>query len=356
MRENNIPPLMPALVWEAPRQMMLRQQPVPTPLADEVLVRVAYAGICGSELSGYLGHNALRVPPLVMGHEFSGVIVAAGSQAAQEYPQLREGTPVTANPLGYCGECAYCQRGLNQLCIQRKLIGAHRPGAFAGYLSLPAKQIVPLPAGLGQAAAALSEPVACAVRIVEQTGLSTDETLDETILVVGAGTIGLFTLQVLQLQGAQRVFISEVNPERRAAAAKLGGEALDPQAVDVVKVIRDATSGYGAAAAVDAVGMASTRAQCIAACRSTGTVILSGLHEETGSLPSAEIIRREITLRGSFAYSPQNFNRAVELLAQNAVRLDEWTVQAPLAEGGDWFDRLVTGSGIAKVLLTPVTS
>jgi threonine dehydrogenase-like Zn-dependent dehydrogenase len=351
MSEIDIPSVMPVLVWEAPRQMVLRQGPVPAPLADEVLVRVAFAGICGSELSGYLGHNALRVPPLVMGHEFSGVIVALGSQVVQAYPQLREGMLVTANPLGYCGECVFCQRGLNQLCVQRKLIGAHRPGAFAGYMSLPAKQVLPLPAGLSLRTAALSEPVACAVRIVESAG----SIQGEVVFVAGAGTIGLFTLQVLLLQGAQRVFISDINAERRAAAAKLGGEALDPQAADVVKIVREATGGYGAAAAVDAVGMASTRAQCIAATRSTGTVILSGLHEESGSLPSAEVIRREIILRGSFAYSPQNFGQAVNLLAQNAVRLDEWMVQAPLAEGGAWFDRLVAGSGTAKVLLTPGT-
>ena len=100
---------MQALVWEAPHQMNLRDLPIPSPSPDEVLVKVAYVGICGSELSGYLGHNALRVPPLVMGHEFSGEIVALGANALQHNPKLSVGQMVTANPMVYCGQCAYCQ-------------------------------------------------------------------------------------------------------------------------------------------------------------------------------------------------------------------------------------------------------
>src|SRR5512138_883990 len=115
---------MKALVWEAPRVMAMREQAEPVAKPGEVVLKVAYAGICGSELSGYLGHNALRVPPLVMGHEFAGQIAALGAGAAERNPALRVGMPVTINPLAYCGECEYCKRGLNQLCVNRKLIGA----------------------------------------------------------------------------------------------------------------------------------------------------------------------------------------------------------------------------------------
>jgi threonine dehydrogenase-like Zn-dependent dehydrogenase len=340
---------MPALVWVAPRKMEMQVKPVPVVQEEEVLIKVAYAGICGSELGGYLGHNALRVPPLVMGHEFSGEIVSLGRQAQAQYPNLHPGTRVTANPLVYCGKCEYCQKGVNQLCANRKLIGAARPGAFAQYISVPAQQVIVLPEAIPMENGALAEPVACGVRIAELAG----PVKDEAVLVVGAGTIGLCALQALLLQGAKRVFISDINPERLAAGARLGGEALDPRAVDVVKTVRQATGGRGVTAAVDAVGSAATRLQCVSATRSTGTVILSGLHEETSAMPAADIIRREIVARGSFAYSPANFARAVELLAQGSVHLEPWTVQAPLSEGGAWFDRLVEGTGVAKVLLVP---
>jgi threonine dehydrogenase-like Zn-dependent dehydrogenase len=322
---------------------------VPAVHDDEVLIKVAYAGICGSELSGYLGHNALRVPPLVMGHEFSGVIVALGSQAQAINPALEMGTRVTANPLIYCGKCEPCRQGLNQLCANRKLIGAHRPGAFAGYLSIPAQQVIPLPEPMPLEMGALAEPAACGVRIGELAG----PVGGEAALVLGAGTIGLFALQALLLQGAHPVFIADLNPERLSAGAALGGQPLDSRQVDVVKTVREATGGRGAAAAVDAVGTAGTRTQCVAATRTSGTVILSGLHEEHSAIPAADVIRREIILRGSFAYTPANFARGVELLAHGKMRLEAWTIQAPLGEGGAWFDRLVEGTGVAKVLLVP---
>ncbi len=342
---------MQSLVWEAPYQMVLREADRPVLQPEEVLIQVAFAGICGSELSGYMGQNALRTPPLVMGHEFSGEIVALGERALERNPRLALGQPVTVNPMVYCGTCEYCQQGLNQLCSRRRLIGAHRPGAFAGFTAAPAWMVIPLPTALGLRAGAMTEPVACGVRAAG----STRAARGETVLVVGAGAIGLLTLQALLLKGAGRVFIADTDPQRLAAGKALGGEALDPRQVNVIEAVREATAGRGAAAAVDAVGKAVTRAQCIAATRSGGTVVLSGLHEETSSLPVADVIRREITLHGSFCYTPADFDEAASLLAQGKVTLDAWIVEAPLADGGAWFERLSAENpgGIAKVLLRP---
>lgn len=348
---TSIPEKMHSLVWEAPHKMVMHDVVPPVFQPEEVLIQVAYAGICGSELSGYLGHNALRIPPLVMGHEFSGEIAALGERALERNPHLSLGQAVTANPMVYCGACEYCKEGLNQLCTNRRLIGAHRPGAFAGFTAVPAWMIVPLPGPLGLRAGALTEPVACGVRAAHWTGAAHGE----TVLVVGAGTIGLLTLQTLLLAGIGRVFITDTDPDRLAAGKALGGEALDPRQVNVVKTVRDATGGRGAAAAIDAVGKAITREQCISSTRAGGTVVLSGLHEETSSMPVADIIRREITLHGSFCYTPSDFQEAVSLLAQGKVNLDPWIVEAPLADGGPWFERLSAENpgGVAKVLLRP---
>ncbi len=341
---------MKALVWEGPRLTTLREQPAPTPGPDEVLVKVAYAGICGSELSGYLGHSALRVPPLVMGHEFSGTIAAFGPDAQTRHPALRDGMPVTVNPLSSCGQCDYCRRGQNQLCPSRALIGAGRPGAYAEYVTAPADLVAPLPPGMTLQTGALTEPAAVAVRIGEMAGR-----LDgEDALVVGAGPIGLLALQALQQQGARRVYITDLDQERLAMGADLGGAALDASRVDVPKVVRERTGGAGVPVAVDAVGASATRAECVVATRSGGLVVLTGLHEETGPIPAADVIRREIILRGCFAYSPANFADALGRLARGEMRLAPWMVEAPLAEGGQWFDRLIDAPGnVAKVLLVP---
>ncbi|MEM7031248.1 MAG: alcohol dehydrogenase catalytic domain-containing protein [Chloroflexota bacterium] len=341
---------MRSLVWEGPRIMTMHNGPELEPEADEVVIKVSYAGICGSELSGYLGHNALRVPPVVMGHEFSGEIVSVGSDVQAQYAPLSVGKAVTANPLIDCNTCEYCQRGVNHLCLSRQLIGAHRPGAYAEYVSVPAKMVSVLPDGLSLRLGALVEPVGVGVRIGEMAG----DVQGQDVLIVGAGPIGLLALQVLQTKGAKRVFIADLSPERLAMGEALGGEILNPASVDVVQSVLDATGGRGVSVSVDAVGLAVTRTQCVSATCATGTLILSGLHEETSEVPAADIIRREIVVRGCFAYSPDNFAEAIQLLLEDKIRLDPWIVEAPLTEGGPWFDRLIDEPGdVSKVLLVP---
>jgi threonine dehydrogenase-like Zn-dependent dehydrogenase len=285
-----------------------------------------------------------------MGHEFAGEIVAVGDEVADLKPELAAGTWVTVNPLASCGDCPPCRRGLNQLCLNRRLIGAHRPGANAEYVAAPAPSVFPLPQGMSLRIGALTEPVGVGVRIGELAGPLTGE----TVLIIGAGPIGLLALQMLQIQGAARIFVADLDRERLAMGEALGGVPLDPRSVKVVETVREATSGVGVPVAVDAVGMAVTRSQCVAATQATGKVILSGLHEETSAMPAADIIRREIVVQGSFAYSPANFAEGLQLLAEGAIRLDPWIIEAPLAEGGHWFDRLVDAPGdVAKVLLVP---
>ena len=177
---------------------------------------------------------------------------------------------------------------------------------------------------------------------------------EQDCLIIGAGPIGLLSLQMLRLNGAARVFIAEIDEARLAMGEALGGIPLQPRALDTVEAVMEATVGEGAAVSVDAVGTATTREQCVAATRAGGTLVLSGLHEETSAMPVAAMIRNEIVARGCFAYSPANFARALDLLGQGAIRLDPWIHEAPLAEGGRWFERLIDAPGdVSKVLLTP---
>ena len=232
---------MKALIWEAARTMSMREEKQPEAPADEILVKVDYVGICGSELSGYLGHNALRVPPLIMGHEFAGEIVAVGPMVPTLRPDLTMGSLVTVNPLWYCGECARCAAGYTQLCGNRRLLGAHRPGAFAEYISVPAKLALTLPEGMDSRIGSLTEPVGCAVRIAELAG----DVSGSDCLIIGAGPIGLLSLQMLKLRGAERVFIAEIDSARLAMGEALGGIAIQPMETDTAQAVLDATGGDG---------------------------------------------------------------------------------------------------------------
>ena len=329
---------MSALVYEAPLQMNIRQLPIPVPQADEVLIRVSYSGICGSELSGYEGKNSLRKPPLVMGHEFSGHIEAIGN--AVDRPELKVGAAVTANPIVSCRQCRYCLSGKQQLCPERKLLGAHLPGSNAEFVAIRADALVLIPPELPLTMAALVEPAACAVHAAALAAPAHDE----QALVVGAGPIGLMVIQALVDRGIRQVFCIDLNVERLAMAEKLGAvpvtfDSLASQPVDIV---------------VDAVGASVTRQGCGRVVRSGGRIIWIGLHESDTALPVNDFIRREIATYGSFAYTPIDFENALKALAEKRILLeDTWTQIEPLENGTSCFEKLLHGAPISKIWLRP---
>ena len=329
---------MSALVYEAPLQMNMREVPSPVIQPDEALIRVAYSGICGSELSGYEGKSSLRQPPLVMGHEFSGHIDALGS--AVDRPELKVGAAVTANPLVSCRQCRYCLSGRQHLCPNRKLLGAHLPGSNADYVAIRADALSLIPNELSLASAALAEPAACAIHAAALAMPSPEE----QGLVVGAGPIGLMVIQALADRGIKRVFCIDLNAERLAMAEKLGAipgtfESLASRPVDIV---------------VDAVGVSVTRQGCARAVRSGGRIVWIGLHEAEAFLPVNDFIRREITTYGSFAYTPMDFDNALQALAEKRILLeDTWTQIEPLENGTACYERLLHGAPISKIWLTP---
>jgi threonine dehydrogenase-like Zn-dependent dehydrogenase len=339
---------MQALVWEGPRQMVMREVEPPQPAAGEVLIKVAYSGICGSELGGYLGHNSLRKPPLIMGHEFSGEIVALGEAVAAIRPGLTVGARVTVNPLIHDPWSTAALKGRPNLNRERKIIGIHRPGSYAHYVTAPATNTYPLPDNLSLEHAALTEPLACALRAAKRSGAGATD----RVLITGLGPIGLLALQVLKASGARAIIATDTDPDRRAIGAHFGVHVLDPLSENVVETVRDQTGGDGVDAAIDAVGATATRRECIQAVACGGTVVLTGLHDEESNLQANYIIRSEITLHGSFAYTTLDFEDALQWLADGRLEIDPWIVKAPLAEGGNCFERLLNKPGpVTKILL-----
>ncbi|MFD0715008.1 zinc-binding dehydrogenase [Paenibacillus sp. GCM10027626] len=329
---------MKALVYEGPRILEMREVAVPAIKPDEVLIRVEVAGICGSELGGFLGHNSLRKPPLIMGHEFSGQIAEVGAAAGQ----FTIGERVTANPLATCGSCRYCRNGASQLCERRSLLGAHRPGAFADYVAVPARNVYRLPDQVSYAEGAFTEPFACAVHICRLLAMKPTD----RIIIYGAGPIGLFALQAAQVYGVRQAVVADLNEARLEIARELGAIAVtDPQlAADLPE------DGFDAA--IDAVGAEVTRQKCVQAVRRGGKVLFTGLHEAESKLPINDMIRSEVATYGAFAYSDDDFETALAWIAQGRVNLLPWTKTEPLADGQACFERLIAGPGkIAKYLL-----
>ncbi|WP_235886272.1 zinc-dependent alcohol dehydrogenase [Paenibacillus cymbidii] len=332
---------MNALVYEGPRTMNIRELPIPEPAEDEVLIRVEKVGICGSELGGYLGHNSLRKPPLVMGHEFAGSVERIGAAVSH----LQAGDRVTVNPLVSCGICRYCTNGQAQLCPKRSLLGAHRPGAFAGYVAVPVKNVFRLPDGVSMEEGAFAEPFACAVHLLRMLRL----TPTDKLLIVGAGPIGLFTLQAAHVYGLRDVTVLDLNRSRLEIAAELGAVCATTLA-ELDESLRE--GAYDAA--VDAVGAAVTRRQCIDAVRPGGQVMFTGLHEADSSLPINTAIRSEIRMTGAFAYAPEDFAAALQWIGEGRVSMMPWTETVALAAGGESFEKLIQGPGkTAKILLDP---
>ena len=332
---------MRALVWHGPRLLTLEQVPEPEPAPGEVLLRVEAVGICGSELSGYLGESSLRRPPLVMGHEFAARVVGGDGPAP--------GTRVVVNPLLSCGVCGPCRSGAENLCAERRIVGAARPGAFAELVAVPAGACHPAPEGLSPELAAMAEPLACAVRAVERgrPGLA------DAVLIVGAGAIGLLTLAVARRAGAGILAVADVNAERLATARAWGAtHTLDGRA-DLPAELRRLTGGP-ADVAFDAVGLASTRRAAVQAVRPGGRAVFIGLHEAESVLPVNELVRGEIEAVGCFCYRARSFERALALLRGGLLAPGPWLEPRPLEAGPASFEDLLGGAVAAsKLVLRP---
>lgn len=339
---------MKALVYHGPRILTVEERDEPKPGPGEALLRVGAAGICGSEVEGYLGQSSLRVPPLIMGHEFSGEVVNLGPA---DSAALRVGQQVTVNPLVSCGVCAFCQAGLAHICSHRTLIGAHRPGAFAEYVVVPLSAVIPLPESFDPMLGALAEPFAVAIHAAGLAHIDTNS----AVVVWGAGSIGLLIICAARLTQPPCIIAVDRNPARLEAARVVGAtHVLDAGEHDIISSMRKLVEDAPHVVVFDAVGSASTRQAALAVAGPGGHVILIGLHDKETTFDINAVIRSEVALQGSYAYSMADMRRAVALLATGDVPTAPWTEVRPLSDGPDAFAELTDRPGtVTKILLAP---
>ena len=343
---------MKALLLSTYNHLEVTDIPRPVPARDELLIQVSACGICGSDVHGYDGSTGRRIPPIVMGHEAAGVVTDVGSDVHDYKP----GDRVTFDSTVYCGHCEYCLRGEVNLCNQRQVIGVscdeyRRAGAFAEFLTIPARIAYRLPESFSFAEAAMLEAVSVAlhgVAVSEMQG-------DETVLVIGAGMIGLLLLQAARAAGCSRVFVSDVDATRLELAAKLGADAtLLASGAPLTEAILRETGGVGVDVVLEAVGREETIATGIDCTRKGGTVTLVGNISPQIMLPLQKVVSRQIRLQGSCA-SAGEYPQAIELIASGRIKVDSLiTAVAPLSDGPSWFARLhAREPNLMKVVLDP---
>jgi threonine dehydrogenase-like Zn-dependent dehydrogenase len=338
---------MQALLYPSYGEMIVTEVPEPRLKPDELLVRVEACGICGSELGSFASRSPRRPPPLVMGHEFAGTIEARGDGV--EGPQI--GTRVVVNSLVHCGMCDLCRRGLTHLCRHRQVFGMQRPGAFAERVAVPIGIVFPMPKGMTGVQGALVEPLANGIHVLS---LAPGNPL-ETVVIIGAGPIGLMCLQAALLRGAKRVAVSEPGAHRREVAVAMGAQtAWDPRQRGLSEDVDEWTESLGAGLVIDAVGSAETKRHSIAAARPGGDVVWIGLHGDEVTLNSFDLILGERRVSGSYGAGEQDIRTAIEWLAGGQVRTEPWVEVVPLSRGVEAFYAALRQEGEAvKFVLEP---
>jgi L-iditol 2-dehydrogenase len=343
---------MKSLLLSSYNNLEIAEMPVPAVGAGEVLVRVEACGICGSDVHGYDGGSGRRIPPIVMGHEAAGTVASVGSGVTG----FAVGDRVTFDSTVYCGECAFCKRGEVNLCDNRQVIGVscgdyRRHGAFAEYVAVPQRILYQLPDGIAFSEAAMLEAASVALHAVRVSDVKSGE----TALVIGAGMIGLLTLQAAHAFGCAKVLIADIDQTRIKLARDVGADAtLFGSGEKIVAEVMKLTSGRGVDITYEAVGRNETVATAIDCTRKGGTVTLIGNIRPEVTLPLQKVVSRQLRLQGSCA-SAGEYPQAIELIAAGKIKVGPLiTAVAPLEEGPRWFSRLHAGEpNLMKVILTP---
>jgi L-iditol 2-dehydrogenase len=306
---------MKAAVLKAPYRMAIEEVAAPEPKTDEVLVRVKASAVCGSDLKAYEGKHPLIRPPIILGHEFSGVAAAVGSNVRH----IREGDRVVVEPSSVCDRCFFCRRGQFSLCEHLEQLGHQLPGSFAEYTAAKAQFTYLLPEGVSFERASLTQPLAISLHAVDRAGIGPGT----TVAILGMGAIGLLLLQVARMRGAE-VLATDVVDFRLAKALALGAaRAENGAASDLPERIRGWSGGTGPDVVIEAAGTSATIRQALSAVRRAGTVLLLGITgHDREEVDLGRVTLEELSLLGTMRYGQDDFPKAIDLIRREEIDLD----------------------------------
>ncbi|HSS96079.1 MAG TPA: alcohol dehydrogenase catalytic domain-containing protein [Terriglobales bacterium] len=341
---------MKALLYTSWDSLEIADVPKPVPGSGEVLVQVHSCGICGSELDSFRARSPRRPPPLIMGHEFCGVIVQRGPNVTK----WKDGDRVISHALVHCGECPPCVRGLTNMCTGRQVFGMHRPGAFGEYVSVPEQVLLEWPASLTAGQATMAEPLANGINVIEID----PSAQKERVIVIGAGPIGLMCMVAAHSIAKSSVIVSDLIDDRLEVARKLGAAAtFNPQRENATDVIK-ATWGSGTADyVIDAVGSATTKRASLDLVRPGGAVVWIGLHDDSIELSSYAITLQQKRILGTYSGSYNDMRKAISILSDKTTDVTSWVKLFPLDQGVEAFQAMLRAQGddIKGILSMPVS-
>ena len=332
---------MQALVYTDTQTLVYREEKDPKLISGESIIKVAASGICGSDMHAYHGKDERRIPPLILGHEVSGIINKGESS----------GKKVVLNPLITCGECDYCKNGREHLCGKRIILGMNRPlerqGGFAEYVSIPNKNIYELPKNLSMKEAPIAEPCAVALHAVELGEKELSKPIkDIKALLIGAGAIGLLCGLILsKVKKCKEITIVDPNDKRLKESMKyLDADGFNPASKNILKDNFDIV--------FDTVGLETTRKQAIECIKPGGIIIHIGLSQPAGSFDFRKTTLQEITFIGTYCYTNKDFEKTLNILNNKEIGSLEWIEYRKLKEGISAFKEIHDGTCSApKIIL-----
>jgi len=341
-----------ALIYTAPYTFEYSDFPDPAVGDDDVLIRVKACGICGSDIHGSTGETGRRLPPVIMGHEAGGIVEGLGANVKG----FEQGDRVTFDSTVYCNQCPQCLKGRFNRCEKRQVLGVSTPdfkrhGAMAEYVAVPSWIVVKIPDNMTFAQAALLEPVSIGLHAASRAPI----TPDDTVAVIGAGTIGLFILQAAKLRGPAKIIACDIDEFRLDVARKLGADLLvNPAGSDLREAVLAETDDKGANVTFEAVGYARTFADAISITGTGGHLVAVGNLEPQAEFNPQELVARELTFVGSYASSGE-FRDCIDLVASGRIDVEPLISDVlPLSEAAAAFDRLRKGEeNLLKIVLEP---
>ncbi|MBN2593656.1 MAG: galactitol-1-phosphate 5-dehydrogenase [Sedimentisphaerales bacterium] len=343
---------MKALIYTRPYTFECSDFPDSVAGDDDVLIRVKACGICGSDVHGFTGKTGRRIPPLIMGHEAAGIVEGLGKNVSG----FEKGDRVCFDSTVYCNKCESCRAGLFNRCDERQVLGVSVPafkrhGAFAEFVAVPWWIVSKIPNELSFVNAALLEPASIGTHAANRAPISDSD----TVVVIGAGTIGLFILQAARLRGAAKVIAVDVNEFRLDLAKQIGADKLiNPLKTELSEAILLETEGKGANVTLEAVGYAKTFADAVSVTRMGGYIVAVGNLQKKAEFDLQQLVAKEHTFIGSYASSGE-FRDCIELVASGKINVEPLISDVlPLEQGPDAFDRLLKAEeNLLKIVLEP---